>query len=212
LIFRYVEDYGFITIGQCYEIWYSDKKYGYDMARRELNKIIKEGYLRSYKDSCNVYTEKIFYIEEKFKRPTRSMMLAMNVYAEMCRLGTEVLYFNREEPWLKSDENNRGKYRSDGFIIFKLDKYVYSAFIEVIDHNTASYNHQKKLLTTKYTDIYDSGEPIEKIKEVTKVDKDFPFPILLIIDEINHNSVLEIENTNIIFTNFKLEKLSQLFI
>jgi hypothetical protein len=212
-IIKYVEEFGFITIGQCYEIWYRDRKYGYDLARKELNKLIKEQYLNGYKDTGNIYAEKIFFIQDKYKRPTRSMIIVQNVYSELCKLGAEILYFNREEEWLKSENNNHGKYRSDGFVIFNLGGYVYSSFIEVVDcFSTVSYTLQKKQLTTKYIDVLESGEAVDKIKEVTRVNKEFSFPTLLIADEIDHKTDFEIEDINIVKTNFKLEKLSRIFI
>jgi hypothetical protein len=212
-IIKYIEEFGFITIGQCYEIWYRDRKYGYDLARKELNKLIKAQYLNGYKDTGNIYAEKIFFLEDKFKRPSRSMILVQNVYSELCKLGAEILYFKREEEWLKQENNNHGKYRSDGFVIFNLGGYVYSSFIEVIDcFSSVSYNLQKKQLSNKYQDIYDSREATNKIKQITNIDKEFMFPTLLIVDEVDHKSTFEMEDVNIVKTNFKLEKLSTIFI
>lgn len=204
-IIFHIEKYGFLTIGQAYSIWFNEQKYGYDLARKHLAKCVEAGHLKSYRPkSITVYTEKIFYIDEKYARPTRSMVIAMNVYAEIIRLGADMIYFKREEPWFD------GKYRSDAFAIVSISNTVFSTCIEIIDSEKLSYAAQRKHFINKYTDIYSDDEPLKKLIEITNLARKFSSPKLVIISEII-KADLEIDGVEIISLDYSLQKLSQIF-
>jgi hypothetical protein len=204
-IINHVQQYGFITIGQCYLIWFNDRKYGYDIARKHLNKIVQEGYLKNYKPVSNIYAEKVYYSDSKYATPTKSMLISMDVYAELKRLGADIIYFKREERWLED------KYRSDAYTVFNLNRYIFSCCIEVIDSTKLTYLNHKKTFISKYENIYSSDEPLKKMIEITELKRNFDFPTLLVVSEIGQYD-LDIEGINIVYLDYSLQKLSQVFI
>lgn len=207
-IIFHIEKYGFLTISQAYNIWFNDRKYGYDLARKHLNKCIEAKYIKGYKPVTNIYAEKTFYIEEKYSHPTRSMVITMNAYAELIRLGADIIHFKREEPWL--EEDGKYKYRSDAFTVVSIGNNVFSACIEIIDSEKLSYAAQRKHFIAKYTDIYADDEPLKKLMEITHLTRKFSAPKLVIISEISKAN-LEIDGVEIISLDYSLQKLSQIF-
>jgi len=201
----HIEKYGFITIAQAYSIWWNDRKYGYDLARKRLNNCIRLKQIKGYKPIGNVYAEKIFYIEEKYATPTKSMIISMNVYAELIRQGAGMVHFKREEDWFD------GKYRSDAFTVVSLNNNVYSACIEVVDTTKLSYSAHKKALISKYEKIYEDDETVNKIIDITNLDRRFSEPKLIIITEVLPKQLIEIDDIEIIFLDYSLLKLNQIF-
>jgi len=206
LIVYHVEKYGFVTIAQAYSIWFGSKRYGYDLSRKHLAKIEAEGYLKSYRPtSTAMYTKKIYYIEAKYATPNKSMVIAMDVYAELIRLGAGMIHFKREEQWFE------GKYRSDAFTIVSLNNKIYSSCIEIIDTTKLSYSTHKKALISKYEEIYEDDEPVNKLIDITNLDRKFSNPKLIIISEIIPKQPIEINDVEVIFIDYSLRKLSQIF-
>jgi len=185
-IISHIDEFGFLTISQAFLIWFSDINYGYDLARKHLTKIEKARYIQGYKPKGNMenlYAEKIYFMDDKYAIPTKSMVLAMNVYAEIIRLGANMIYYHREEPWQDR------KYRSDAYAIFNVDRKIYSAAIEII--NTTKWTAHKKSLSSKYKDIFSTNEPLEKMKTITNFNKNFDPPKLVIVSEIKTQMILE---------------------
>ena len=166
-------------------------------------KILKQ--IKGYKPVGNIYAEKIFYIESKFATPTKSMIICMNAYAELCRQGADMIYYKREESWFD------GKYRSDAFTIVSLDNNLYWACIEVIDNEKITYTAQRKHFIEKYEDIYEDDEPIKKLMDITNLDRKFSEPKLIIISEVLPKQPIEIDDIEIISLDFSLLKLNQIF-
>ncbi|HEY5588444.1 MAG TPA: hypothetical protein VIK86_05745 [Candidatus Paceibacterota bacterium] len=204
-IIFHIEKYGFLTIGQANSIWFSDRKYGYDLARKHLNKCVIAKQIKSYKPVSNIYAEKIFYIESKYSRASKSMIIAMDVYSELIRQGADMIYFKREENWFD------GKYRSDAFTIVAIANNIYSACIEVIDNEKLTYTAQRKHFISKYEEIYEDDEPLKKLMEITNLDRNFTEPKLIVIAEILPKDNLEIDGVDIIFLDYSLQKLNQIF-
>ncbi|HEY8889885.1 MAG TPA: hypothetical protein VIM70_06485 [Clostridium sp.] len=193
LMIYHIEKYGFITIAQAYSIWWNDRKYGYDLARKRLNQCILLKQIKGFKPVGNIYAEKIFYIETKYATPTKSMIISMNIYAELIRQGAGMIHFKREESWFNGD------YRSDAFTIVSLNNSIYSACIEVIDTTKLSYSTHKKALISKYEDIYNNDETVKKLMEITNLDRKFSEPKLIIISEILPKENIEIDEIEIMF-------------
>lgn len=203
-IIFHIEKYGFCTIGQAYSIWFSTNRYGYDLARKHMAKCCKAGHIKGYRPTNNIYTEKVYYIEDKYARPTKSMVMAMNVYAELIRLGADMIYFKREEPWFS------GAYRSDAFVICSIGKSIYSSCVEIANTTKLSYAAHRNHLIKKYADIYEDDEPLKKLMDITNLARSFSPPKLITISEIA-NVKLEIDGIEVISLDYTLQKLSQIF-
>jgi hypothetical protein len=206
-IIRYVEKYGFITIGQAYDIWFSHRRYGYDLSRKRLQQMVDDNYLKQQYDMEEMYAPKIFYIDDKYKKPSKHTILTMDVYAYLVRLGATVIYFKREEEWLDK------KYRTDAFIIFTIEGYCYSAFIEVLKSTSSKDITQNSKFQNKYTELVDSKEAQLKIKQITQRDNEFDDAFLIIIDDIKHKYSFSIPNLDkIVVADYKLNGLSKALI
>lgn len=201
----HIEKYGFLTISQAYSIWWNDRKYGYDLARKRLNECILLKQIKGYKPVGNIYAEKIFYIESKFATPTKSMIICMNIYAELVRQGSGMIHFKREENWID------GKYRSDAFTIVSLNNKIYSACIEIIDTTKLSYSVHKKALISKYEEIYADDEIANKLMEITNLDRKFSESKLIIVTELLPKTPIEIDEVEIVILDYSLRKLAQIF-
>lgn len=187
-IIRYIEDNGFITISQCCNMWFADRKYGYDLARKRLAEIERQEYCKSFINHKIYAPEKIFYIEKKYANPSKHTILTMNAYSEIIKLGADILYFKREQSWLE------GKYKSDGFVIFKMDKYVYAVCIEtIVGTGVLPYMEQREKLNGKYYEIIYVEDEVQNAVDIVMSnyginDRINANKCVLIIDEIDHKN------------------------
>ena len=210
---RHVEKYGFITISQCYKMFFNDRAYGYDLARKRLVKLQEQGHLNSQIDYLEKNPEKIFFIDEDFSSPSKHTVYIMNTLAELVKLGADILHFSREQIWLD------GSYRSDGYVVFRMYEYVFQVFIEV-EGNT---NHKKKPRTDivqdfddKYSAIIESNEPMSILYDIFNLpinDKRInPLTRILVIDQLTHSIPWEVENVSTIQVDFLFNGLGRILI
>lgn len=151
-ILRHAERYG-ITISQCSKLFFSDAKFGDDLARKRLKKLHEQGMLKQTKNwDCN---KSIYYTR---KLPSMHDILLMDAYAEFIVNGAEIVEFKKEATF--------GNLRSDGFIHYKKGNIDAVAFIEVVLTNKVDF---KKYETLKESNI---------VQQQYKV-----FPMLIVIDE-----------------------------
>lgn len=210
-IVRFVEDFDFITITQCYNIWFSSQKYGYDLARKRLSKIEKEGYLKSYKDSSMYGSEKIFFIDNKYAGVSRHTILAQNVYSEFIRLGAKTILYKREQRWLD------GKYRSDAYMCFSISDKMYSICIEIIRGTAGKpFASERDKMADKYNDIIlNNNEPLtlinDKFSESGIVLDDIDTSVL-IVDDIEHKSDWFIDGIKVRQIPFTLSGINNIFL
>lgn len=206
-IIRYVEQYGFITIAQAYDIWFSHRRYGYDLARKRLQQMVQDNYLKQQYDMEEMYSPKIFHIEDRYRKPTKSMILTMDVYSYITRIGGTIRYFKREEEWLNK------KYRSDAFVVFTMEGYCYSAYVEVLNSTSSKDVATNSKFQNKYIEIVQSNEVQGKLRNIFNKSGDYDDPSLIIIDDIKHRNELAIPNLNKIITvDYKLNGLSKILI
>lgn len=211
-IIRHIESYGFITISQCYKMFFNNRNYGYDLARKRLAKLQEQGYMFSHIDYLEKCPEKIFYIDETYSTPKRHTIVIMNAFAEMIRLGAEPLFFKREQKWLN------GKRRSDGYLLFKINSYIFQLFIEVESATTNKKTSREIIVedfNKKYTDIFSSGEPNELIKSILNLsDNDEINPInrILVIDDVSHIIPWYVDGVTLLQSDISLNKISQILI
>lgn len=196
-IIKYVTKYGYITIAQAYQIWFNDCNYGYDIARKRLTACVENGYLRTTRDFYGATTENIYFIEKDFSTISRHMLLIMDVYAKISKIGGDIKYFKREQNWCER------AYRSDAFVIYTFEGFLYSLCVEVLDKGTSTrQNHEITVnnLTRKYNSVINSEgyKEIGKKLNIPEEALDCLKPDLLIIDNIT-----EQRDWNIVGKNLK---------
>ena len=96
-IIDHIYQFEFATINQIAKIFCRDQKFGYDIARRRLKKIITQGdYMKSIRNSET--NELIFVpIDSKIKKISKHDVLLMNYYTELIGLGVEIEVFEKEK-------------------------------------------------------------------------------------------------------------------
>lgn len=214
-IIRYVETYGFITISQCYKMFFRDRAYGYDLARKRLAILQQQGHLLSQIDYLERNPEKIYYIEEEHSSPSKHTILIMNSLAEVYKLDADVRYFAREQEWMG------GERRSDAYILFNLNSYVYQLFVEVEGQTTKKKRSRDEItkdFNKKYMDILQSEEPFKlaynifnlspenysKLKILTRI---------LVIDNFSHSqNPWYVTDETVIQLDFSFKKFGQILI
>ncbi|MBY6838804.1 hypothetical protein [Clostridium botulinum] len=165
-ILNFIDKYGFITTRICSNIFYKDSRYGVDMARRTLTKLVNNKDLVS---NSLKYGKELVY---QFKKETVSdhKYYLLNLYGEINKLVSEVLYFKLEERW------DIAQKRSDAHIIFKNkidgEDIPRSYLIEFDKFHKSELN--------KYDLIYATGEVQEWYKQ--NYYQDDYFPDILIIN------------------------------
>ena len=92
-IIRYIENYGFVTISQCYKMFFRNRAYGYDLARKRLAKLQQKGHLLSHIDYLEKNPEKIYYIDEEYSSPSKHTIMIMNSLAEIYKF--KVIDYNK---------------------------------------------------------------------------------------------------------------------
>lgn len=214
-IIRYIENYGFVTISQCYKMFFRNRAYGYDLARKRLAKLQQKGHLLSQIDYLEKNPEKIYYIDEEYSSPSKHTIMIMNSLAEIYKLDANVRYFAREQEWLD------GKRRSDAYMIFNLNNYVYQLFVEVEGQTTKKKKSRAEIVedfNKKYTDILRSEEPLKlayKCFDLTpeNYDKLTILTRILVIDNFSHNNApWYVDDEKVIQVDFSLKQFGQILI
>lgn len=204
-IIRHIEEYGFITIKQAYKIFFTDRRCGYDLARRRLAKLVEQGHMNGYMDYLSTNPEKIFYIKDKYKMPSKHTLLIMDSYAEMVNLGANVLHFKREQRWDKTDR------RSDGYAIFIMGDYLYEIFVEVIYHIGTDQKSRKIDMSKKYVDIIESEESSDVLKKV--IGKDYipnSNKVILIVSSSIDDDEIEIEDEKVVNVDYRFNGIGNI--
>lgn len=207
---KHIEDFGFITIKQASKIFFQNRRCSYDLARRRLKKLVEQGFFKSYMDYLNSNPEKIFYINDKYKSPSRHTILIMDTYAEIINMGITPLYFKREQYWL---ESNR---RSDGYMIFLKEGYMYEIFIEVIYHLGTDKKSRNEDMNKKYQDIIESKESLEIVGDIVKktfkktIEEDITNKVILILSPVEED--IAIDNQKVVVANYQMNNIVNILI
>lgn len=206
-IMKHIENYGFITIKQAHKIFFNERQTGYDLARKRLLKLLQQGYIKGYMDYYSDNAEKIYYLEEDYKMPSKHTILIMDSYAEMVNLGVNMLYFKREEKWKKTNR------RSDAYAVFIIDDYLYEVFVEVQNNMSNGQSYKVQDMNKKYSDIFASGECEEKIKEITKSEGELDScKSVLIVDPYNHKYEWEVDNERVVKVDYTFKGIGKILI
>lgn len=195
-VLKFVEQYGSTTISQTQKMFYNTQKYGYDIARRRLRKMVVNNKLKVSRDPSG--NENVYYTEKKLNYHD---LLVLDYYAELIYQGAQVVYFKRNQPWLG------GKYISDAYCCYVLGRKVFFNIIEVV--------RTHKVDNDKYLKLIESGEPqrfnsiiYEKLggKPINE------FPRLIIIDNVEREKEVFIHSDVMVYNlDFKLRGFSKIF-
>ncbi|KEI00112.1 hypothetical protein [Clostridium botulinum] len=169
-IMKYIEEFKGVTISQCAKMFYQKSSLDNALyqARLRLKKLYDHKYIKRYKD---VNTGKLVYT--KGKKISTHQLYLMNVYAEIIRLGGEIIEFIKEP----SFDTDKGERRGDGLIEFTIDegqnlKSWHSLLIEV------DKDHETDIRKMHY--IFNS-HILQKKYEKYQIDEQEIFPQVLII-------------------------------
>lgn len=122
-IINYIYKIGFGTIEQISSMFFTNKKSGYDLARRRLKAIKNQSdYLRTIQ---NTETNQLVYIpkESTLKRVTLHSLKLIDYLCELKKLGCDIETIDLEYDF--------GGAVPDAFIVFKFNGYRYYQLIEM---------------------------------------------------------------------------------
>lgn len=186
-IYYHIEKYKFASIEQIQKAFFKEQKYSYDIARRRLNKLVSNDYLKCSRNF--ITNQNIYYIDNQYRKVSLHSILLMDYYVELLHCNAEIVHFEKEKEWLD------GKIRSDGFCIYDFNGYRFYNLIEV----NASHN---KLNLEKYESLFNSGE-LQKAYGV--------FPTIILIDDIKHKSEPTLQSMEVIHLDFNLSDFAKIF-
>ncbi|WP_297993878.1 hypothetical protein [uncultured Clostridium sp.] len=186
-ILNFINKFGFITATICSRTILKGQKLAYISSCRKLRNMYEDKILKRY--TFLESKEYIYQVEKKQIGIHQKILI--DLYSKIFELVDEVLFFNpKETSW------RTAKRKSDGHIIYRINKDIYSLLIE-IDYTHAT--SQKKLM-----DIYQSGEVHEWYKNNYNTDNYFPsFLIVSLLGDTKYENVpftyntLDFEFTNI---------------
>lgn len=188
MIYNHISKYNFATIEQIQKLFFKDQKYGYDVARRRLNLLVKNEYLKSTRNYAT--NQNIYYISNDYKKVSLHSMLLMNYYAELVNSGAEIITFEKEKEFAE------GKVRTDGFCIFIFNGFKYYQVIEVHASNN-------KLNMKKYEDDMIKAELLGLCNNV--------LPNLILIDDVLRSGPVEVKDMEVVQLDFSLDEFPKVF-
>lgn len=178
-IIRWVEENKSMTIYQCSQIFYGENKYGYDQARKRLQKIYKEGFIKRYRQ--DPIHEAIYYIDKKLKLHDLKLLDVIAFLKEF-----SIHNINKER---KIEINSQLSYVVDSTAVLTLnDKYI-PLFIEI------DYTH------------YTSTEKIENlIRYEEKKHKNVSYFFIIIKFSLEKITVKDFMHSKILWVPWNFQK------
>jgi hypothetical protein len=199
---EWFEPYKYANINMIEKVFLKGKQYSYNIARKRLLEMIKEGYVRVDRDS--VTNKNLYTLNEKdIKPPSEHKLVILNVLAEMKYMSFNIEHFEVEKHWI----HDKGKMvYSDGFCIFTMDNRRYHYFIEV--HRSNNINNLEK-----YDSLYDSGVVQEFYNKmnIPELKNYFPKRILLVSDR-EYSKPIELKHCQVIQIDSKLNNFYKVLI
>lgn len=190
-IILHLEKYKYATLEQIAKIFFRKAKQSYNIARRRMAEIRKEGYVKAIKDT-EINRTVYIYNDGKTNVPDRHRLIVLDVLANLHQQGFKVQDFEVEKYWLG------GKIRSDAFAVFVLEglKNRYQFFIEVhLSNNDCNLG--------KYDTLFDTGE-------VQKYLGRNVYPRILLITD--RNVEYNCKNSKVIKLNTKLDEFASIVV
>lgn len=196
-VLNFVEQFGSITINQTRKMFYNTQKYGYDIARRRLKKLVTHNKLRVSRDLTG--NENVYYTDKKLSYHD---LLVLDYYASLIYNGSKIVYFKQKQPWLN------GKIVSDAYCCYVIGNKVFFNILEVVRTHGIDKD--------KYMNLFKSGEPQRfnsAIYEKLGGDTINEFPRIVVVDNVIHSNNLFIhEDVKIHQLNFGMGELSKIFV
>lgn len=180
LIFKFIEEFGGITINQCANMFFNNSTKPYDVARKRLRKLYD---MKCFKYFNNLVTsERVYYFNKKL---TPHAVFLLDVYAKFISKGATILEFKKEDRWLD------GKVRVDGFITYEYNSLKRIACIEIdVFHETNM---------DKYDILYQSNE-IQNVYNGV-------FPLIIVVGDDTREHINE--NYDSVFLNYRLDDFTE---
>jgi hypothetical protein len=197
---EWFELYKYANLDIIQKVFLKDRQYSYNIARKRLLELKKEGYIKIDRDS--VTNKNIYSINEKdIKPPSEHRLIILSVLAEMKYFGFDIEHAEVEKHWI----HDKGKLvYSDGFVIFTMDNRRYHYFIEV--HRSNNINNLEK-----YDMLYDTGV-VQKWYEDNGYNKGFYPKRILLISDREFKKPIELKYCQVIQLNSKLSNFYKILI
>ena len=176
IIKTWFEPYKFATVNILEKVYYKHQSYSYNILIKRLHEMIKEDYIKAFKDESSNRTIYI-YNQSKIKLPNQHRLILLTLLSELKYLGFNVERFEIEKEWCE------GKFRSDALLQFTVDnlgedkgKRCYF-FVEVqLSNNFHNLN--------KYDELFESGE----VQKYLGKDKDY-YPKILLVSDRHYSNI-----------------------
>lgn len=180
-IINFIYAIGYLSIDQCSKLFFSDRNYAYDLARKRLKKISEQAdYI---KPILNAETKQTIYVpkEVKIKKISKHDLLLLDYLAELKVLGVEV-----EKVELVPDLDGA---IPDMFIKFTFDGYRYYQFVEMqLRHDFVDIEKfNKPGVISKIYELTNNTRPRLVIIQDTKKDYNKDNPTAMKIIQLNTN-------------------------
>jgi hypothetical protein len=200
IIRGWFEPYKYANLDIIQKVFFKEQQYSYNIARKRLLELKKEGYIKVDRDS--ITNKNLYTLNEKdIKPPSEHKLLILNILAEMKYMGFNVEHFEVEKHWI----HDKGKMvYSDGFCIFTMDNRRYHYFIEV--HRSNNINNLEK-----YDMLWDSGV-VQKWYEDSGYSKDFYPKRILLISDREYKKEIELKHCQVIQIDSKLSNFYKVLI
>lgn len=196
-VLRFVEQYGSITISQARRMFYSTQKYGYDIARKRLKKLVDYNKLKMVRDMTG--NENVYYMDRKLSYHD---LLVLDYYAELIYNGADIVYFKQMKPWMG------GRCISDAYCCYVIGSKMFFNIVEVVRTHGIDKD--------KYLELYRSEEPQRVGSIIYEKLGGSPineFPRLIIIDSVTHRKYENMHpDIRIHQLDFKLRKITEIFL
>lgn len=164
-VILHLEKYKYATIEQIEKIFFRENKNSYNIARRRMAEIRKEGYVKS---TMNTEINRLVYMynDGKTKAPDKHRLIVLDVLANLHSNGFNIQEFQVEKFW------QNGSIRSDAFTVFTLKndnaKNRYQYFIEVhLSNNDLNLEKYDTLYETKEVQNYLGRDVFPRILLIT---------------------------------------------
>lgn len=129
----------------------------------------------------HISNERMYYMEKKLSPHD---ILLFDFYANLVYNNCQIVEFVKEPRWLN------GKYRSDGFFVFKFNDVLRACFVEVDLSHTTNF--------PKYQEIFESNELQEKYGG---------YPMLVVVGDVEQE--YRNDNFDTIYLDFKMNNFAE---
>lgn len=161
-VINFIEQIGYASITHIHKMFFAEAVYGYDIARKRLNKIVGEGYIRKIR---NTETNENIYIpqESKLKKVSIHNMKVIDYLCELSCLGCNIEQIEIEPIF--------GTVKPDALISFNFNGYRYWQLLEIqIRHDmvdTKRFNNVLDLILPR------TNHTVPKLIIVQNTNKDY---------------------------------------